>query len=117
MKWTFLFGMLTNIPVGYHQWSTMDWASIPLTAWLQIGFVIVGATYLGYLLITFGLRRLSPTIVSTYTYMQPIIAAYLATLMGQDHIDIVMIVSTMLIFTGVFVVSFQRKNNSSPLVG
>lgn len=111
MKWTFLFGMLTNIPVGYHQWSTMDWASIPMIAWLQIGFVIIGATYLGYLLITFGLRQLSPTIVSTYTYTQPIIAAYLATLMGQDHIDIVMITSALLIFAGVFVVSFQKKRN------
>jgi drug/metabolite transporter (DMT)-like permease len=115
MKWTFLFGMVTNIPVGYHQWSSMDWSSIPLTAWLQIGFVIVGATYLGYLFITFGLRRLSPTIVSTYTYTQPIIAAYLATLMGQDHIDLVMVVSALLIFAGVFVVSFQRKNNPIPL--
>jgi drug/metabolite transporter (DMT)-like permease len=109
MKWTFLFGMLTNIPVGYSQWSTMDWSAITLTAWLQIGFVIVGATYLGYLLIIFGLRRLSPTIVSTYTYTQPIIAAYLATLMGQDHIDLVMIMSALLIFAGVFVVSFQKK--------
>jgi drug/metabolite transporter (DMT)-like permease len=114
MKWTFLFGMLTNIPAGYHQWSTMDWSSIPLIAWLQIGFVIVGATYLGYLLITFGLRRLSPTIVSTYTYIQPIIAAYLATLMGQDHIDLVMVISALLIFTGVFVVSFQKKNSLIP---
>lgn len=111
MKWTFLFGMLTNIPAGYHQWSTMDWSSIPLTAWLQIGFVIVGATYLGYLFITYGLRRLSPTIVSTYTYTQPIIAAYLATLMGQDHIDLVMILSALLIFTGVFVVSRQKNKN------
>jgi drug/metabolite transporter (DMT)-like permease len=114
MKWTFLFGMLTNIPVGYHQWSTMDWSSIPLTAWLQILFVIIFATYLGYFLITFGLRRLSPTIVSTYTYTQPVIAAYLATLMGQDHIDIVMVVSALLIFAGVFVVSFQKKNSSIP---
>jgi drug/metabolite transporter (DMT)-like permease len=111
MKWTFLFGMLTTIPAGYHQWSTMNWSSIPLTAWLQIGFVIVFATYLGYLLLTFGLRRLSPTIVSTYTYTQPIIAAYLATLMGQDHIDLVMIISALLIFTGVFVVSIQKKDN------
>lgn len=109
MKWTFLFGMLTNIPVGYHQWSTMDWTTIPLVSWLQIGFVIVGATYLGYLLIIFGLRRLSPTIVSTYTYTQPVIAAYLATLMGQDHLDVVMILSAFLIFAGVFVVSFQKK--------
>jgi drug/metabolite transporter (DMT)-like permease len=112
MKWTFLFGMLTNVPVGYHQWSTMDWSSIPLVAWLQIGFVIIGATYLGYLFITFGLRRLSPTIVSTYTYTQPIIAAYLATIMGQDHIDIVMVFSALLIFAGVFVVSFQKKVKS-----
>ncbi len=111
MKWTFLFGMLTNIPAGYHQWSKMDWSSIPFTAWLEIGFVIIGATYLGYLLITIGLRRLSPTIVSTYTYTQPIIAAYLATLMGQDHINLVMVVSALLIFAGVFVVSFQRKTN------
>ncbi|MGA2405545.1 MAG: DMT family transporter [Bacteroidales bacterium] len=112
MKWTFLFGMLTNIPAGYNQWSTTDWSSIPLAAWLEIGFVVIFATYLGYLLISFGLRLLSPTIVSTYTYTQPIIAAYLASLMGQDHIDLVMIVSALLIFTGVFVVSFQKKNDS-----
>lgn len=109
MKWTFLFGMLTNIPAGYHQWSTMDWTSIPLTAWLEIGFVIVGATYLGYLLLTIGLRYLSPTIVSTYTYTQPVIAAYLATIMGQDRINVVMVISAFLIFAGVFVVSFQKK--------
>jgi drug/metabolite transporter (DMT)-like permease len=113
MKWTFLFGMITNIPVGYHQWSTMDWSSITFKAWLGIGFVVIFATYLGYLLITFGLRRLSPTIVSTYTYTQPIIAAYLASMMGQDHIDLVMIISAFLIFTGVFVVSRQRNNGTA----
>jgi drug/metabolite transporter (DMT)-like permease len=109
MKWVFLFGMLTNMPAGYHQWSTMDWSSISTTAWLEIGFVIIGATYLGYLLIVFGLRRLSPTVVSIYTYIQPMIAAYLATILGQDHIDLVMIVSALLIFAGVFVVSLQKK--------
>ena len=113
MKWTFTFGMLANIPIGFHQWSTMDWGSISLKGWLGIGFVVVGATYFGYLLIVFGLRRLSPTVVSTYTYIQPIIAAYLATLLGQDHINMVMISSTLLIFSGVFVVSLQRKNNST----
>jgi drug/metabolite transporter (DMT)-like permease len=109
MKWTFLFGMLTNIPAGYSQWSTMDWSSVTLRSWMGIGFVVVFATFLGYLLITFGLRRLSPTIVSTYTYTQPIIAAYLASIMGQDHIDLVMVVSALLIFTGVFVVSRQKN--------
>jgi drug/metabolite transporter (DMT)-like permease len=93
--------------------STMDWSSIPLKGWLGIGFVIVFATYLGYILISFGLRRLSPTIVSTYTYINPIIAAYLASMMGQDHIDIVMVISAFLIFAGVFVVSRQKNGNST----
>jgi drug/metabolite transporter (DMT)-like permease len=110
MKWTFFFGMFTTIPAGYNQWSTMDWSSIPVNAWLGIGFVVLFATYLGYMLISFGLRRLSPTIVSTYTYTQPIIAAYIASMMGQDHIDIIMVASALLIFTGVFVVSRQRNN-------
>ena len=109
MKWTFLFGMFTNIPIGYHQWSTMDWSAISFNAWMGIGFVIIGATYLGYLLISFGLRRLSPTVVSTYTYTQPVIAAYLASLLGQDRIDLIMVISALLIFTGVFVVSRQKN--------
>jgi drug/metabolite transporter (DMT)-like permease len=111
MKWTFFFGMFTTIPAGYGQWSSMDWSLITLNAWLGIGFIVVFATFLGYLLISFGLRRLSPTIVSTYTYTQPIIAAYIASIMGQDHIDLVMVVSAFLIFTGVFVVSRQKQKN------
>ena len=113
MKWTFLFGMLTTVPAGYSQWSTMDWAAIPLKDMLGICFVVVFATYLGYLLISFGLRRLSPTIVSTYTYTQPVIAAYLAIIMGQDRLDIVMVISALLIFAGVFVVSRQRSINQT----
>jgi drug/metabolite transporter (DMT)-like permease len=111
MKWTFFFGMFTTVPLGYSQWSTMDWSAIPLNAWLGISFVVIFATFLGYLLISFGLRRLSPTIVSTYTYTQPVIAAYLASMMGQDHVDMVMIISACLIFAGVFVVSRQKSNN------
>ncbi len=109
MKWTFFFGMFTTIPAGYSQWSNMDWSAISLHGWLGISFVVIFATYLGYLLISFGLRRLSPTIVSTYTYINPVIAAYLASLMGQDHIDLVMVLSAILIFTGVFVVSWTKN--------
>jgi drug/metabolite transporter (DMT)-like permease len=115
MKWIFLFGIIINIPLGYRQLSTVDWSSIPLTAWLQIGFVIIGATYLGYLLSSFGLRQFSPTICSTYAYIQPIIAAYLASILGQDHITIIMIFSAFLILGGVFLVSFQKKNQSVTL--
>jgi drug/metabolite transporter (DMT)-like permease len=112
MKWVFLFGMLVNVPVGYRELTTMNW-SISLNSWLEIAFVLIAATFLGYLLLSYGLRHLSPTIVSTYTYMQPVIAAYLATIIGQDHIDFRMLFSALLIFTGVYVVSQQKKTEIS----
>lgn len=115
MKWTFLFGMLVNIPVGYPQWSTTDWSSITFNAWLSIGFVVIFSTYLGYLLISFGLRRLSPTIVSSYTYTQPIIAAFVASMIGQDTINLIKIFSAALIFAGVFLVSRQQPVDSPAL--
>jgi drug/metabolite transporter (DMT)-like permease len=108
MKWTFLFGIFINVPIGYQQWQATDLGAIPFTAWLQIGFVVFFATFLGYLLLTYGLRRLSPTIVSTYTYLQPVLAAWIATLIGQDHIDATMVFSACLIFTGVYIVSRQK---------
>ncbi len=111
MKWTFFFGMFINISLGFPGLRTTDWSAITFNGWLGIGFVLFFATYLGYLLISFGLRRLSPTIVSTYTYLNPVIAAYLATILGQDRIDIHMVLSAVLIFTGVFVVSWQYKPN------
>lgn len=116
MKWTFLFGMLINVPLGHDEFISTAWSSITLTGWLQIGFVVFFATFLGYLLLSFGLRRLSPTIVSTYTYLQPVIAAYLATLLGQDRIDVFMVISAFMIFIGVYVVSRQRnfKSNLNP---
>jgi drug/metabolite transporter (DMT)-like permease len=109
MKWTFFFGMFTNIPLGYSEWSTTAWAAIDIIGWLAIGFVVIFATYLGYLLLLFGLKRLSPTIVSTYTYTQPVIAGVLATFLGQDTVTPVKVLSAAMIFAAVFLVSRQRE--------
>lgn len=109
MKWTFLFGIFITVPAGYPQWSTNAWSEISLNGWLAIGFVAVFSTYLGYLLISFGLKRLSPTIVNTYTYIQTAFAAFVASLAGQDTLSAVKIVSAIMIFVGVWLVSLQQK--------
>jgi drug/metabolite transporter (DMT)-like permease len=110
MKWVFFFGMFTTVPIGFTQLTATDWSIITPTAWISITFVVVIATFLGYLLLTFGLQRLSPTIVSSYTYSQPVIAAVVAVLIGQDSLNMTDIVSASLIFAGVYMVSRQQKS-------
>jgi drug/metabolite transporter (DMT)-like permease len=105
MKWTFLFSLLTTVPMGYSQLGTTGWSDFTLISWTSLAFVIIAATFLGYLLISSGLKNLSPTVVSSYTYSQPLIAAFIASMMGQDKIDMVKILSAILIFAGVYLVS------------
>ncbi|MGQ9620784.1 MAG: DMT family transporter [Bacteroidales bacterium] len=109
MKWTFLFGIFITVPAGYPQWSTNAWSEISVNGWLSIGFVAIFSTYLGYFLISFGLKRLSPTIVNTYTYIQTAFAAFVASLAGQDTLSVVKIVSAIMIFAGVWLVSLQPE--------
>ena len=113
MKWTFLFGMLITIMIGFPSLNNADWQAVTLKGWLGIGFVCVFATYLGYLLISYALRQLSPTIVSIYAYTSPVIAALMATIMGQGTLNKNIVLSTMLIFVGVFVVSWQKKQGNN----
>ena len=110
MKWTFLFGICATLPLGYSQLLTIDWTIIPVNIWYSIGFVLIGSTFIGYLLISHGLRSLSPTVVSAYAYTQPIVASIVATIIGQDRIDAIKIFSAVLIFAGVFLVSRQNLN-------
>lgn len=113
MKWTFLSGMVFSMMFGYSQLSDTEWTGFTTYDWLSLGFVVFFATYIGYLLISSGLKNLSPTVVSIYTYCQPLIATLVASVMGQDRLNAVKVISGILIFTGVYLVSKKQKQLSA----
>ena len=51
-----------------------------------IFFVLFGATFVPYLLIPLALKRIRPTTVSMYNYIQPIVASFIAVFIGQDSL-------------------------------
>ena len=63
---------------------------------------------MAYFLIPFGQKRLRPTLVSMYTYLQPIIAAVISISTGLDSLNWQKIVSTLLIVGGVILVGRSR---------
>ena len=63
---------------------------------------------MAYFLIPFGQKRLRPTLVSMYTYLQPIIAAVVSISAGMDSLNWQKILSTILIVGGVILVSRSR---------
>ena len=59
-------------------------ASWGLDGVAEMAFIVIGATALGYFLIPFAMKYLQATTVSIYTNLQPVIASFVAIMLGQD---------------------------------
>jgi drug/metabolite transporter (DMT)-like permease len=104
IKWVFTYGLIMVIPFGFGQFSEINWA-MPSNIWWGIAFVVVGTTYLAYLFNIFALKKVNPTTVSFYIYLQPLLGSLFAIILGKDHLQMHMIIAAALIFTGVYLVS------------
>lgn len=104
IKWVFTFGLIGVIPFGTYQLSEVNWI-MPIDILLKIGFVILFTTYFCYLFNIFGIKHVSPTIVSTYIYLQPILTSFIALLTGREELESIVVFSSLLIFSGVYLVS------------
>jgi len=107
MKWIFLYGTLTTLPFCYQYIYILPEASA--TTYLGILYTIVGATFLTYLLVPVALKTLRPTVVGTYNYAQPVIASFVALMLGQDRFSWDKPVSLLLVIAGVYFVILSKS--------
>ena len=113
MKWVFLFGLFFVVPFGYSEVSIIKWSDMSLPIWLGITYVLVGTTFVAYLLNIMALRQLSPSVVSFYIYLQPLLATLFAIIAGKNHPHILHFICAGLIFAGVYLVSRPATNQGS----
>lgn len=102
MFFVFLLGLIPVIPVSYSEFAQVDWNQLPGYAIGILTFIVIGTTFLAYLLNAYGLVSLSPATVSAYIYLQPVLAACIAVALGKDSINAEMLASSFLVFLGVW---------------
>ena len=114
ISWVFLFGALFAVPFGVYEVLEIDWFSFNAENWWAVLYVIVGTTFLAYLLNIFSLGTVDPTVVSIYIYLQPIIVTVLSAVWAYGEFDTSTLVCAGAIFTGVWLVSVPRGYLSKP---
>ena len=112
MKWMFLFSSLMALPFAFGAFGASNLAAVPMNVMWHVIYVVVGATFVAYFLIPIGQKRLRPFLVCMYTYVQPVIAMVIALALGLDHLTLLKVMATILIFTGVGLVNFVPKKKS-----
>ena len=109
VKWVFLFGTITVLPFGWEEFTRIDFATMPThIIWASV-YVVFGLSFLAYLLNIVALKNLSPSVVSIYIYLQPVLAAAFAIALGKDYLTAIKVGAAVLICTGVYLVSSKRK--------
>mgnify|MGYP001223776080 FL=1 len=111
MKWLFLIGLILSAPLTYDQFIKVNWSELPWFAIWRMGYVVIGTTFLTYLFNIYALKTLSPTTVGSFIYLQPIITIIFALITSNDTLDSTKLLSCLLVFIGVYLVTIKNKNN------
>jgi drug/metabolite transporter (DMT)-like permease len=123
ITWVFTIGLgfLLLYPPVLSEFIVTDFTVIPTSIWLKIAYVVVGVTFLTYLLTMYGLKHLSPSVSSSYIYFQPMMVIGFAYLflylnLAPDYTSTITwekIIYMLLIFVGVYLTGKPtRKTNS-----
>ena len=105
MKWLFLVSVIINAPISLTEFSNVQWDKFIPSAIFNLTYVIICTTFLVYLLNLFALKNLKATTVGIFMYFQPIIAIIYAVYKGSDSLSLLDIISVILVFIGVYLVS------------
>lgn len=111
MKWMFLFSSLMALPFAFAAFGASNLSAVPVSVIWQVVYVVVGATFIAYFLIPIGQKYLRPVVACMYTYVQPVIAMVIALALGLDHLTLLKVLATVLVFIGVGLVNFVPKKN------
>ena len=112
MKWIFLFSAIVATPLSLRGLINVDWVGIPTKQYAELAYLIICATFVTYFLIPIAQKRIRPTLVSMYSYVQPIIAIAVSIAVGMDTLTWQKILATALVFGGLVIVTRSRAAKS-----
>lgn len=109
MKWIFLFSFCVAAPFSAKGLTEVDWAGIPSIQYAELAYLIICATFITYFLIPIAQKRIRPTIISMYSYVQPIIAISISIAIGMDVLTWQKVLAAAMVFGGVIMVSYSKS--------
>ena len=108
MKWMFLFSSVVALPLNINEMTHLNWAAMSSKHLLELGYIVLFSTFIAYFLIPVAQKRIRPTVISLYGYLQPIIATGMSIYLGMDRISWQKVLAAVLVFTGVILVNKSR---------
>lgn len=108
MKWMFTFSAVVALPLDAVELCGLRYSEFPVSLTLTVLGVVFFSTFVAYLLVSCAQKLLRPTLVSLYSYVQPIVAACLSVYLGMDVMTWQKVCAALLVFVGVAIVNRSK---------
>lgn len=108
-KWMFTYATVMILPFTFGRVSSIDYAAVPTSTWLETGFVVIFGTYISYILMMIGQQTLRPTVVSIYNYVQPVVSVTVSVLTGIGVFKPTQGLAVILVCLGVWLVTKSKS--------
>lgn len=106
----FTFAAFFFLPFMWSASSDMDWSTISMKTWGEIGYIIVFCTFVTFLLFIIAQKYLQPTVISVYNYLVPVISTIASCAMGLATFGMSQGVASVLIILGVTLTTHGTRN-------
>jgi drug/metabolite transporter (DMT)-like permease len=82
-------------------WNRVNFTTVPLEAWLGLLFLIVGGSLISYISFVWLISKRPAAIVSTFTYVNPVVAVILGVVFLGEFMTRIQLLSLFIILIGV----------------
>ena len=98
-----LLGTLTG------EWGRVQLGAISSASWLGFAYLVIFGSLIGFSTYTWLLRSAPTTLVSTYAYVNPVVAVVMGNLLAQEPLTPRVILAAVVIIAGVLLITLGRS--------
>jgi len=113
-RWIFTFGLIMTLPFCINEFVAIRFSEFNFHEWFILFIIVVPGTFLAYAFNVYGLKILNASIAGAYIYTQPLLTGLIAALFLSEKVTFYKIISTILIFSGLYLVQRKKQKNIQP---
>lgn len=106
--------ILTVVSAITGEWQRFDYRAVSSVSWIALAYLIFVGALVAYTAYSWLMQNASPSAVSTYAYVNPVVAVFLGWAIAGESLTGQMLVGAAVIVASVMLVTANNKKKTQP---
>jgi drug/metabolite transporter (DMT)-like permease len=101
--------------LAFNEWKDLHWQRVSAVAWLSVGYLTIMGSLAAYSAYVWLLQVRPATQVSTYAYVNPVVAVLLGVFFAGEHMTLLQLTGLAVILTSVLLINLAKQKKEKQL--